>query len=1680
MERFQAAMLLGSVGDALGYRNARKENSSTGTKVQEELQKLGGLDHLVLSPEKWPVSDNTIMHMTTAGALTTDYWCLDDLYREMVKRYVEVLEKLPEHRADPATIEGCSQLKPDNYLLAWHTPFNEKGSGFGAATKAMCIGMRYWKPERLETLIEVSIECGRMTHNHPTGFLGSLCTALFASYAIQGKPLEQWGRDMMKTIPLAEEYCKKTIRHLAEYQEHWFYFEAKWQFYLEERKINEDTGSKATFPDHYDAEERNKTYKKWSSEGRGGRRGHDAPMIAYDALLGAGNNWVELCHRAMFHGGESGATGTIAGCLFGLLHGLDAVPKGLYQDLEHREKLAHLGEALHHLSTEENPKSGKICSNKTPIDSQALKKKVSKVTCDPAVRAILSSLLLYITDHEDGPQEQTPTKSAESRESQVSRKTEPQDTNRRPTRFQLLQAKFMGTGREPYLKKTREVGKLIFKDKQSPGRSLVTATVNKLLEKSREGANGSARSREPLCGDKPRWGLPVGKNTVKNILKKFLAAEEKEAEEKRVHEKPPAERTKAKGLLPKIIGKRSSVLSKLREKFEQSSCLCSEASMLLLRTEERKKKNLQRKKMHRPEIRELCMATIASTCIRMPPAHFLACSAEPVPAFSIATVVCSPRSWLSHCAKIRHSDQGHMPRRERGRSPSAEETEPGGNKTLGKGLLGEGPAQSSTPQATAPRDSLETAPPGAGPECVHKPSPFLASPRGEAIPGLEPVLSLLEPASPGCTGVSGGDRMQGPQASSTTDDTQEAKGARVGLCPGPLGEGAEEAPQVDLIVCSSEDEMERVISDSEQDPFFAIQKNFPEQTAPGHIPPLHAATAQATQHTESAFEPPLITVKLPVVHEMPPPPVMLQKASGSEDQCSNVLGGESVVENVQVLFPTMTDSKSANLAKTGVSKLEGTPGRLSTPSQRGSRADLSLTTLRGAASVHHDIPEAAPTLKPQKSPIGGKENKGSIGNSNKLKNHKDISSKDVSELSYEKHQLSESDEMPIRDEDTPSHHSTASENRLRGNSHSVPESELVPSPNKNNSMGIPTLVTAPAEDWTRSESVTTVDKNTLQEQERRKPPLTESALPLLMAEGSTTQDLDENRPSSFNEGPKPSIKAPRSATATGATKSHTAPEPGNILKPKNSMSEEWDTLHKGECSSSPTSHSFITEDLSQEPTCHLFLTPGEPSKLHSSSAAEGRVCQNLGERPRSTSQSSEVLTALPQEVTGPELMPNKSRVGVSNEPAASKTNTTARSRNTIAAQTSPRGNNTESPVPTSNLPVQQGSSVARSLHDSLGKLPSPSENQQAKDEKHLMSEKQLPLSTGISSQFPSVPLTAAEGQQVDGAPQKCPDLQAHLLPASRIQSGILEEIKVGKRPQLPQAGLGSREEGASGLVGLKGPGQKGVAPSGPEEIKVREKPWPQADLGGQEERASGAVGRKGPGQKGVAPSDQKATLRGSEEAQIQTRDGKVSNMVTAEVETPCRHAETGPEHPPGQWVRTREDPTQGHSAHTEENQAPSPLEMPGRLAQAQDGRMASHNSVQPTGSSAAVAPPAGTSWKSHRPAPRDRKGAPGAPDEVGVHSPEVAKGQTSSHPEPAQGSAMPTPEPGGCQTPQDPAQEAPPDIPGVGRSSLDLEHRRKSAHLAKYRAQSFCDQRSFDLSFRPKITRANDTFELAK
>lgn len=71
MEKFKAAMVLGAAGDALGYRKGRWGNCTSGRKIQEELASLGGLGAQKLDPDNWPLSDATLMHMTTAEALIT-------------------------------------------------------------------------------------------------------------------------------------------------------------------------------------------------------------------------------------------------------------------------------------------------------------------------------------------------------------------------------------------------------------------------------------------------------------------------------------------------------------------------------------------------------------------------------------------------------------------------------------------------------------------------------------------------------------------------------------------------------------------------------------------------------------------------------------------------------------------------------------------------------------------------------------------------------------------------------------------------------------------------------------------------------------------------------------------------------------------------------------------------------------------------------------------------------------------------------------------------------------------------------------------------------------------------------------------------------------------------------------------------------------------------------------------------------------------------------------------------------------------------------------------------------------------------------------------------------------------------------------------------------------------------
>ncbi|XP_068950039.1 inactive ADP-ribosyltransferase ARH2 [Petaurus breviceps papuanus] len=1182
MDKFKAALLLGGVGDALGYRNISRENSVLGPKIQEELKELGGLDKLVLSSEKWPVSDNTFMHVATAEALTTDYWCLDDLYREMVKRYVETVEKLPGRRPDPATAEGCLQLKPDNYLLAWHTPFNEKGSGFGAATKAMSIGMRYWKPERLETLIEVSIECGRMTHNHPTGFLGSLCTALFVSYAIQGKPLVQWGRDMMKVVPMAEEFCKKTIRHMAEYQEHWFYFEAKWQFYLEERKIAEDQDNKATFPDHYDAEERDKD-----------------------------------C--------ESAATGSIAGCIYGLLYGLNNVPKGLYQDLEHKQKLENLGEALYRISTEENNKSIKICIDKTPIDPVALKKKMSRLTSDPGVFAILSSLLLYITDRGDGSPQVPPKKAkwAETKENKRDSNPESQDPNscRRPTKFQILQSKFMNPNREPYIKKTREVGRLIFKDRQGANnRSFVNTTINKLLEKTKEktGENQKSSSLE-----KSRWINPTGKSTVKNILKMFLAAEEKELKEKEARENPAVRKQREpSGTLPKIVRKKNPVFSKLKEKFEQSGTLCSEANVLLLRKEDRKKKILQRKKMHKSEIRVLRLATLASTNIKTPLAQHLACTAEPMPAFSLATVISSPFSWLSHSTKISRSYSQTAPRRETSKSSSLQLIKPNETKipeNMPPDREKKGQTENmqfSMPKAmTNQGDLVEPKIAGPGFLPLIGSSPALCE--NEGLLTCPPSVSPHSPCMPGVAGLAGPDKILESKGESTAENLWEAS-PHVNLAhPSASGQershsnhqgvGVKEPPKIVMNISTSEEEPEIITPDSEREPLFATQKCLTEQKASESIPSFYSPAVEASRSIQSTIDPPQVTIQLPVVYKMPPLSTTQQSASSLKGNHPQVFEGRDKVRDKQQLSPT--EYKNDNQDTVTPSSLVKNPTQLSIfskqndPNTQELQAETMGIALSDVFNFNHKPPATILKDKLQENEAR-EENKSvfkrpSMPPQNDFTNHEsNLGRKRNTYLNSEKHQVPESNKKPeLRN-------SISAERNSTYDTSTHPSSALM-----------------------KSENHAQEGRESLCNQEESEvPSLKDSAQALNITKGNINHAVGKYKWNSSTDMPQPSNDA-TTEKAVGSYKKQAALSLGDTPNTENNITGKMDSLSNYKEKETPTNYFvahgnyLVEENCSHKPDRHQLLAANEPAKHENSTSTERTLLSDNGKNEISAPKS---------------------------------------------------------------------------------------------------------------------------------------------------------------------------------------------------------------------------------------------------------------------------------------------------------------------------------------------------------------------------------------------------------------------------------------------------------------------------
>ena len=108
-------------------------------------------------------------------------------------------------------------------------------------------------------------------------FLGSVAVALFVSYAVQGKEVREWGEGLLRSLHTAKQYCEQEERDWKLIRDSWGYFENQWSDYLLKIKGSELVDLS---PANYD-----KFAKSISFSGKAGASGHDAPLIAYDAIL---------------------------------------------------------------------------------------------------------------------------------------------------------------------------------------------------------------------------------------------------------------------------------------------------------------------------------------------------------------------------------------------------------------------------------------------------------------------------------------------------------------------------------------------------------------------------------------------------------------------------------------------------------------------------------------------------------------------------------------------------------------------------------------------------------------------------------------------------------------------------------------------------------------------------------------------------------------------------------------------------------------------------------------------------------------------------------------------------------------------------------------------------------------------------------------------------------------------------------------------------------------------------------------------------------------------------------------------------------------------------------------------------------------------------------------------------
>ena len=365
MANAQAVMVLAAAGDAIGYRNGRWEFRLSTQAIHDELDALTGgrgMRGLVVTRRgEWLVSDDTVLHLATAEGIVAagPGASMDTMMRAVAERSKRATNDMTARAPGRTTQRSLRAIDVDGANWA-RTPFNRSGGGCGAAMRSACLGVRFANNEA--ELIAASIEVGRLTHHHPTGYLGGLFAAYGVALGLAGVAPVLWCERFLALLPRVRVYLESSGRearlNLEAFDEG--DFAARVRTFMAARGLDDATATTVpTFPEPYGVPARDAFQRSLSFRGiNPGGSGYDCVLIALDGLLAAihsppgvpADPWTALCHVAVLHGGDNDSTGTVAGAFYGALFGFAGVPAANYADVEYVGRARNAGKRLHRMS----------------------------------------------------------------------------------------------------------------------------------------------------------------------------------------------------------------------------------------------------------------------------------------------------------------------------------------------------------------------------------------------------------------------------------------------------------------------------------------------------------------------------------------------------------------------------------------------------------------------------------------------------------------------------------------------------------------------------------------------------------------------------------------------------------------------------------------------------------------------------------------------------------------------------------------------------------------------------------------------------------------------------------------------------------------------------------------------------------------------------------------------------------------------------------------------------------------------------------------------------------------------------------------------------------------------------------------------------------------------------------